>query len=267
MRPISPSMLDVAVAHLLDPAYLRSRAAMIDRSQAQVFGAGAPTEGGTVCLAAGDAEGMMVSYIQSNYSGFGSGVVVPGTGISLQNRGLASVSSRAIPIASGLASDRFTRSSPASSCGRRAAHGVRADGRTHPGAGPFANDAAHPTLGSGSANRSGRAAMAIFRGLRVAVESHCAEDALQGLSQSSATNSCASRRTPPLDLAARNSSDERRTVLSADPTPARTATRRVFEGCGRDLDVEPIEAIPSLVGEQRAPRTPSPLVGEGWGGG
>jgi gamma-glutamyltranspeptidase/glutathione hydrolase len=42
---------------------------------------------GTVYLATADASGMMVSYIQSNYMGFGSGVVVPGTGISLQNRG------------------------------------------------------------------------------------------------------------------------------------------------------------------------------------
>ena len=38
-------------------------------------------------LTAADEIGMMVSYIQSNYTGFGSGVVVPGTGISLQNRG------------------------------------------------------------------------------------------------------------------------------------------------------------------------------------
>jgi len=41
----------------------------------------------TVYLAAADAEGMMVSFIQSNYEGFGSGVVIPGTGIALQNRG------------------------------------------------------------------------------------------------------------------------------------------------------------------------------------
>jgi gamma-glutamyltranspeptidase/glutathione hydrolase len=40
-----------------------------------------------VYLCAADAQGMMVSLIQSNYMGFGSGVVVPGTGISLQNRG------------------------------------------------------------------------------------------------------------------------------------------------------------------------------------
>jgi gamma-glutamyltranspeptidase/glutathione hydrolase len=40
-----------------------------------------------VYLTAADESGMMVSYIQSNYAGFGSGVVVPGTGISLQNRG------------------------------------------------------------------------------------------------------------------------------------------------------------------------------------
>jgi gamma-glutamyltranspeptidase/glutathione hydrolase len=81
-------MTAVRPDHLLDRAYLRRRAALIDPARAQDFGAGAPTEGGTVCLAAADADGMMVSYIQSNYAGFGSGVVVPGTGISLQNRGL-----------------------------------------------------------------------------------------------------------------------------------------------------------------------------------
>ena len=45
-------------------------------------------DSGTIYLTAADADGMMVSYIQSNYTGFGSGIVVPGTGIALQNRGL-----------------------------------------------------------------------------------------------------------------------------------------------------------------------------------
>lgn len=44
-------------------------------------------KGGTVYLATADNEGNMVSYIQSNYRGFGSGIVIPGTGIALQNRG------------------------------------------------------------------------------------------------------------------------------------------------------------------------------------
>ncbi len=44
-------------------------------------------QGGTVYLSTADKEGNMVSYIQSNYMGFGSGLVVPGTGIALQNRG------------------------------------------------------------------------------------------------------------------------------------------------------------------------------------
>ncbi|HEX4883603.1 MAG TPA: gamma-glutamyltransferase family protein [Casimicrobiaceae bacterium] len=72
---------------LLDPAYLDARAKLIDPAQAGDPLPGAPVRGGTVYLAAGDATGMMVSLIQSNYMGFGSGVVVPGTGISLQNRG------------------------------------------------------------------------------------------------------------------------------------------------------------------------------------
>ncbi|MCG6904081.1 MAG: gamma-glutamyltransferase family protein, partial [Rhodobacter sp.] len=81
-------MSGVRADDLLDDAYLETRAALIDTTRAQDFGAGAPKHGGTVYLCAADSDGMMVSYIQSNYSGFGSGVVVPGTGIHLQNRGL-----------------------------------------------------------------------------------------------------------------------------------------------------------------------------------
>jgi gamma-glutamyltranspeptidase/glutathione hydrolase len=77
----------LAPQQLLDRAYLEQRARLIDPHRAQEFGPGAPPRGGTVYLTAADASGMMVSYIQSNYMGFGSGVVVPGTGISLQNRG------------------------------------------------------------------------------------------------------------------------------------------------------------------------------------
>jgi gamma-glutamyltranspeptidase/glutathione hydrolase len=72
---------------LLDKNYLAARAKLIDMKKAQPFAAGTPPRGGTVYLTAADASGMMVSMIQSNYMGFGSGVVVPGTGISLQNRG------------------------------------------------------------------------------------------------------------------------------------------------------------------------------------
>ena len=80
-------MKRVTVEHLLDDAYLESRAKRIDMKRTQEHPTGLPREGGTVYLTAADAGGMMFSYIQSNYQGFGSGVVVPGTGISLQNRG------------------------------------------------------------------------------------------------------------------------------------------------------------------------------------
>lgn len=77
----------VPTAHLLDPAYLRERAELVGATAVDP-GYGKPKPGGTVCLSAADESGMMISFIQSNYMGFGSGVVVPGTGISLQNRGV-----------------------------------------------------------------------------------------------------------------------------------------------------------------------------------
>ena len=80
-------MTGVTAEHLLCDDYLKSRAALIDAGKARDFKAGAPRHGGTVYVTAADESGMMVSFIQSNYMGFGSGVVVPGTSISLQNRG------------------------------------------------------------------------------------------------------------------------------------------------------------------------------------
>lgn len=71
---------------LLDRDYLKSRAALISLNKADRYGAGQPHSGGTVYLSAADASGMMVSYIQSNFKGFGSGVVAPG-GIAFHNRG------------------------------------------------------------------------------------------------------------------------------------------------------------------------------------
>lgn len=72
---------------LLDEAYLRERAALIRAGTALSPTAGVPSQGGTVYLSTADEQGNMVSFIQSNYQGFGSGVVVPETGIALQNRG------------------------------------------------------------------------------------------------------------------------------------------------------------------------------------
>ena len=70
----------------LSPEYGRKRAAEIGE-RASLPAPLHPPGGGTVYLATADGEGNMVSYIQSNYMGFGSGIVVRGTGISLQNRG------------------------------------------------------------------------------------------------------------------------------------------------------------------------------------
>jgi gamma-glutamyltranspeptidase / glutathione hydrolase len=82
-----PTTMEVTVEQMLDKAYLASRAKLIDPHKAQDFKAGNPVKGGTIYLTAADESGMMVSMIQSNYMGFGSGCVEPTFGISLQNRG------------------------------------------------------------------------------------------------------------------------------------------------------------------------------------
>lgn len=81
-----PEHTNIPVAGLLDPDYIAARRALIG-PEARLPEAGKPAEGGTVYLCAVDRDGLMVSYIQSNYQGFGSGVVVPESGIALQNRG------------------------------------------------------------------------------------------------------------------------------------------------------------------------------------
>lgn len=80
-----PNFMEVAVEHLLDKAYARERRQLIGEQAVLLAQPGLP-KGGTVYLAAADEE-LMVSFIQSNYEGFGSGILIPDTGIALQNRG------------------------------------------------------------------------------------------------------------------------------------------------------------------------------------
>jgi len=82
-------MTDVSAADLLSDGYLSERAKLIRTDRAGTFVHGTPPKGGTIYLTAADEQGHMISFIQSNYMGFGSGIVVPSTGVSLQNRGNA----------------------------------------------------------------------------------------------------------------------------------------------------------------------------------
>lgn len=81
-----PQHVAVPTERLLEPGYFAARRALIGETALDPA-PGDPNSHGTVYLAAADESGMMVSLIQSNYMGFGSGVVVPGTGIALHNRG------------------------------------------------------------------------------------------------------------------------------------------------------------------------------------
>lgn len=81
-----PRYMRVKTEELLNEGYAAKRRALIS-DKALLPKTGDPQCGGTIYLCTADAEGNMVSYIQSNYKTFGAGIVIPGTGISLQNRG------------------------------------------------------------------------------------------------------------------------------------------------------------------------------------
>jgi gamma-glutamyltranspeptidase/glutathione hydrolase len=82
-----PDSVTTPPERFLSAEYLDSTVAEIDPAHASDPGPGLPEMGDTVYLTTADRDGMMVSYIQSNFFAFGSGIVIPGTGISMQNRG------------------------------------------------------------------------------------------------------------------------------------------------------------------------------------
>ena len=82
-----PQRVPVPVEQLLNPQFLAAQAATIELDQVHEPTGRLPDDRGTVYVTAADAQGRMVSLIQSHFLGFGSGIVVPNTGISLQNRG------------------------------------------------------------------------------------------------------------------------------------------------------------------------------------
>ena len=81
--------LEVSVDQLLDVAYLNGRRALIDPNRAADRPQPGPalTDTETIYLSAADSDGNMISFINSLFGHFGSGVVIPGTGFTLQNRG------------------------------------------------------------------------------------------------------------------------------------------------------------------------------------
>jgi len=83
-----PDAMGVGPAELLAPMRLDGLAAAVRLDRAAQGRGRVRPDGGTVYLSTADASGMMVSFIQSNFYGFGSGVVIPGTGIAMQSRGM-----------------------------------------------------------------------------------------------------------------------------------------------------------------------------------
>ena len=81
--------MEIDPMSLLNPAYVDARRALIDPAVAadRVGPGRAVTDSETIYLSVADADGNMVSFINSVYSSFGSGIVIPGLGFALQNRG------------------------------------------------------------------------------------------------------------------------------------------------------------------------------------
>jgi gamma-glutamyltranspeptidase/glutathione hydrolase len=81
-----PDRIDVDFKQFLSPALLAAETAKIDAGKAAPWPA-PEARGDTIWMGAADASGLVVSYIQSIYWEFGSGCVLPATGVLMQNRG------------------------------------------------------------------------------------------------------------------------------------------------------------------------------------
>ena len=79
--------MTVSPEELLEPGSIEKAAASIGEKASVLPPVKLPYSEDTVYLTTADRSGMMVSFIQSNFMAFGSGIVIPGTGISMQNRG------------------------------------------------------------------------------------------------------------------------------------------------------------------------------------
>ena len=82
-----PAMMKIDAQSMLDPKYLDRLAAKIDRKTAAPWPPRKPGEGDTIWMGCIDGEGRTISFIQSVYFQYGSGVVIPETGVLWQNRG------------------------------------------------------------------------------------------------------------------------------------------------------------------------------------
>ena len=84
-----PDRLPYPVERCLDARFLDAEELKIDRRKAAAWSPSAADAGDTIWMGAADASGLVVSYIQSLYWEFGSGVVLPRTGVLMQNRGIS----------------------------------------------------------------------------------------------------------------------------------------------------------------------------------
>jgi len=110
-----PARLPHPLDRYLTSAFLDAEAAAIDRRKAAPF---SPRSGAgdTIWMGAADASGLVVSYIQSIYWEFGSGVVLPRTGVLMQNRGVSFSLDRRALNGCNPAGCRCTRSVPRWRC-------------------------------------------------------------------------------------------------------------------------------------------------------
>jgi gamma-glutamyltranspeptidase/glutathione hydrolase len=111
-----PAAMTVDVKRLVSPGFIAARRALLDPRKAaeRVDPGDAATAGETIYLAAADSAGNMVSFINSNFEEFGSGVVVPGTGFVLHDRGAGFTMQPGLPNTVGPGKRPFHTLIPAS---------------------------------------------------------------------------------------------------------------------------------------------------------